>query len=162
MTLSDTTNYYSSRPHRFPRKYKSAETFWRTLVYIPQHCGAFAYTHYCNKKATVCSHSTIDMHVAVNIINTESTAMDPKQCIIFTTALHTLLPTIWNTLRSSHTVPDIFVWFWPHMDFLDRFSYNFPISNFVEIHPVGVVLVCVWMDGHDKANRHFLPLHKHA
>jgi len=33
MTLSDTTNYYSSRPHRFPRKYKSAETFWRSLVY---------------------------------------------------------------------------------------------------------------------------------
>ena len=32
MTLSDATNYYSSRPHRFPRKYKSAETFWRTLV----------------------------------------------------------------------------------------------------------------------------------
>ena len=27
MTLSDTTNYYSSRPHRFPRKYKSVETF---------------------------------------------------------------------------------------------------------------------------------------
>ena len=27
MTLSDTTNYYSSRPHHFPRKYKSAETF---------------------------------------------------------------------------------------------------------------------------------------
>ena len=27
MTLSDTTNYYSSRPHCFPRKYKSAETF---------------------------------------------------------------------------------------------------------------------------------------
>ena len=32
MTLSDTTNYYSSRPHRFPRKYKSAESFWRFLV----------------------------------------------------------------------------------------------------------------------------------
>jgi len=27
MTLSDTTNYYSSCPHHFPRKYKSAETF---------------------------------------------------------------------------------------------------------------------------------------
>jgi len=34
MTLSDTTNYYSSRPHRFPRKYKSAETFWRSLVHF--------------------------------------------------------------------------------------------------------------------------------
>jgi len=33
MTLSDTINYYSSRPHHFPRKYKSAETFWRSLVY---------------------------------------------------------------------------------------------------------------------------------
>jgi len=33
MTLSDTTNYYSSRPHRFPRKYKSAGTFWRSLVW---------------------------------------------------------------------------------------------------------------------------------
>jgi len=32
MTISDTTNYYSSRPHRFPRKYKSAETFWITLI----------------------------------------------------------------------------------------------------------------------------------
>jgi len=35
MTLSDTTNYYFSRPHRFPRKYKSAETFWRSLVLLP-------------------------------------------------------------------------------------------------------------------------------
>ena len=34
MTLSDTTNYYYSRPHRFPRKHKSAETFWRSLVHI--------------------------------------------------------------------------------------------------------------------------------
>jgi len=33
MTLSDTTNYYYSHPHRFPRKYKSAETFWRTFVW---------------------------------------------------------------------------------------------------------------------------------
>jgi hypothetical protein len=33
------------------------------------------------------------------------------------------------------------------MDFLHRISYNFPISNFVEIHPVRVVLVCV--DGWD-------------
>jgi len=32
MTLSDMTNYYSSSPHRFPRKYKSVETFWITLV----------------------------------------------------------------------------------------------------------------------------------
>ena len=32
MTLSDTTNYYSSHPHRFPQKYRSAETFWITLV----------------------------------------------------------------------------------------------------------------------------------
>jgi hypothetical protein len=34
MTLSDTTNYCSSRPHHFPQKYKSAETFWSSLVYI--------------------------------------------------------------------------------------------------------------------------------
>jgi len=34
MTLSDTTNYYSSRPHRFLRKYKSAETCWSTLVFL--------------------------------------------------------------------------------------------------------------------------------
>jgi hypothetical protein len=27
MALSDAKNYCSSRPHRFPRKYKSAETF---------------------------------------------------------------------------------------------------------------------------------------
>jgi len=32
MTLSDTTNYYSSSPHSFRRKYKSAETFWSTFV----------------------------------------------------------------------------------------------------------------------------------
>jgi len=33
MTLSDTTNYYSSRPHRFPRKYKSAESFEEPSYY---------------------------------------------------------------------------------------------------------------------------------
>ena len=32
MTLSGMTNYYSSRPHSFPRKYKSVETFWIVLV----------------------------------------------------------------------------------------------------------------------------------
>ena len=38
MTLSDTTNCYSYRPHRFPRKYKNAETFWRSLVLSTNIC----------------------------------------------------------------------------------------------------------------------------
>ena len=63
-------------------------------VHTLQHCGAFADTHCFNMKATECSHSTVDIHVAVNTRNTETTAMEPQQCIIFTTALHTLLPTI--------------------------------------------------------------------
>ena len=33
VTISDMTNYISFRPYHFPRKYKSAETFWRTLVH---------------------------------------------------------------------------------------------------------------------------------
>ena len=36
MTLSDTTNYYSSHPHHFPRKYKSAENFWRFFICFKQ------------------------------------------------------------------------------------------------------------------------------
>jgi len=51
MTLSDTTNYYSSRPHRFPRKYKSAETFWRSLV--------LCYSAHCQN--TFCNHSCSDL-----------------------------------------------------------------------------------------------------
>jgi hypothetical protein len=36
MTLADANNYCSSRPLRFPQKYKSTETFWRTFVLL-QH-----------------------------------------------------------------------------------------------------------------------------
>ena len=46
MTLSDTTNYYSSRPHNFPRKYKSSETFWRSLIHKIWSCKGGEYKHY--------------------------------------------------------------------------------------------------------------------
>jgi len=45
-------------------------------MYIYRNIVVHWHTHCCNTKATVCSHSTIGIHVAINIINTESTEME--------------------------------------------------------------------------------------
>ena len=79
-----------------------------------------------------------DVHIAVNnVINT----VEAQLCYVCTVALHISLPTVWNTLRSSCKVPDMFVRFEQNMHFLDRYSYKSPVTNLTKIRPVGAALM---------------------
>ena len=46
-----------------------------------------------------------------------------------------------NVLRSSYKESDIFVRCEPSLGFLDRFSWNLPVSNFTKIWPLGAMFM---------------------
>ena len=93
-------------------------------VHIPQHCDAFAYIHCCNTKATVCSRSTVDIHVAVNIIlkalqwSHNNASYLPQHYICCCQQYETHLGLQIKCLIFLSDFNHIWI-------FLDRFSYNF-------------------------------------
>lgn len=106
-------------------------------------------------------HCIVELHVAVNNIKPLSYAMETQEWIpfallpsykIFRTAGNSLI-----VLRSSWEVPYIFVPFQPNLEFLVRFLYKFPVSNFTKTLPVGAALMYEdrRTDRPDEANGHF-------
>jgi hypothetical protein len=59
-----------------------------------------------------------------------------------------------NVRKSSCKIPTVIITFQQHMDFLDTFSKNPEISNFMKIRPVGAELFLAGRrtDRHDEAN----------
>jgi hypothetical protein len=54
---------------------------------------------------------------------------------------------IWIISMDFHNLPDIFVWFYPNLDYLDGFSQESPMRKFTKILPFGTELIHA--DGQD-------------
>ena len=113
-------------------------------------------------------HCIVELHVTVNNIKPLSLATETQEGIPFV-----LLPgykivcTAANSqivVRSSWEVPYVFVPFQPNLEFLVRFSYNFPVSHFSKIRRVGAALIHAdrRTDRPDEANDRFFDIYANA
>jgi hypothetical protein len=139
--------------HQQDRQCMYIITLWHICVTSP-----------CHGKATVRSVCIADPHVAVISRKESSVNVEMEQLVSFSLlssykVFHTAVNNV-KVLRSSCNMPNIFVQFHPNLEFLDRFSCEPPLSNTMNICQVGAMIIHT--DGHDKASRHFLWLHKHA
>jgi hypothetical protein len=77
------------------------------FVPMTYYCGR-SRNHSCHRDYKMYSFYIVDLHVFVNnAINFECFAFDSQQCLLYIVPLHTSLPTKWNTLKVSRTVPGI-------------------------------------------------------